>query len=141
MITIKELYPVVHIAKHTENQQRFVVYSDTRNNNLLLRDVLLAVDDQRTSIIPVSFQAPDLISTIWEHFKSTPEQPMTYEVHGLGVDLDNLKQKYVLYFPLYERGQQLMKEQGASCLARPEEMFFSDVERDGYKGPRFRRIR
>jgi len=34
-----------------------------------------------------------------------------------------------------------MKEQGAGCLARPEEMFFSDVERDGYKGPRFRRIR
>jgi len=98
MITIKELYPVVHIAQHTENQQKFAVYSDTRNNNLLLRDVLLAVDVGFT-IIPVHFQLPELTNTIWEHFKSTPERPMTYEVHGLGVDLDNLKQKYVLYFP------------------------------------------
>ncbi len=140
MVTIKELFPVVHMAQHTENQQRFAVYSDIRNGNMLLRDVLLAVDD-RFTIVPVSFQASELTNTVWGHFKSTSEHQMIYQVHGLGVDLDDLRQKYVLYSPLYERGQQLLREQGASCLARPEEMFFSEVERGEYKGPRFRRIR
>ena len=107
---------------------------------MLLRDVLLAVDD-RFTIVPVSFQASELTNTVWGHFKSTSEHQMIYQVHGLGVDLDDLRQKYVLYSPLYERGQQLLREQGASCLARQEEMFFSEVERGEYKGPRFRRIR
>lgn len=140
MISILEFYPVVYIAKHTENEQKFAVYSNVLNNDLLLRDVLLAAD-QRFTIIPGSFKRPELTNTVWEHFKSTSKHKMTYVVHGLGMDLDNLGQKYVLYSPRYESGKQQMKYEGVSCLARPQEMFFSNVERDGYNGPRFRRIR
>ncbi len=139
MVKIFELYPRVHIAKHTENELKFAVYSNAINNDLLLRDILFAADPSFT-IIPCHFQRPEITNTIWEHFKSTPECPLTYLVHGLGIDLEYLRQKYVLYSPLYESGQQLIKKQGVTCLARPQELFFGAVERDIYKGLRFRRI-
>ncbi len=139
MVKILELYPRVHIAKHTENELKFAAYSNAFNNDLLLRDMSFTPDSGFT-IIPYHFQRPELNNTVWEHFKSTPECSLTYLVHGLGIDLEYLWQTYVLYSPLHESGQRLMKDEGVTCLARPQELFFGVVERDLYKGPRFRRI-
>ncbi|GEM_PF-4224655 len=125
------------LAKHTEEERQFVVHH-YKDGDFLLRDIFLP-NDQRIFVISTRLQLPNITNTTWEHFKSTPEQPMTYVVHGLGIDLIDAKE-YVLYSPQYQGGQKLMLEQQVDCLARPREMFFSGVSRDGYNGPRFRRI-
>ncbi len=137
-ILLTELYLPVHRAKHSEEGRKFDVYVNSKTHDLLLVDIFLF--DRQLMIVPAHFQRDDLTNTFWEHFKSTSEHPMTYLVHGLGIDLEDLEQKYVIYSPQYESGKQSMKEQRVTCLARPEEMFFSGVNRDGYSGPRFRRI-
>ena len=137
-ILIKEFYLPAGRAKHTEQEKVFQIYSDIRNNDLLLCDLQMEID-RECIIIPAHFQKPELTNTIWEHFKSAPKHLMMYLVHGLGIDLDHLE-RFVLYSPRYESGQQQMWNEGVTCLVRPEEMFFSEVIRDGYKGPRFRRI-
>jgi len=129
-ILIKE-----YIAKHSERERRYLI--SNHDGNYLLRDVNLT--NQRIMVIPPRFQRPEITNTFWEHFKSASEQRMTYLVRGLAVDVDRWE-RLVLYFPLYEHGRQLLREQEADFLVRPEEMFFSGVSRDGYNGPRFRRI-
>lgn len=130
-------YTVVNIAQHTEKGQKFVVYSND-TDHFLLRALELAGTDERVEI-PTNTQFSDVMDTVWEHFKSKTDHPMTYLVHGVGVNVDDLEQ-FVLYSPRYAAGKLLMKEQGVTCLARPRLMFFSEVEREEYKGPRFRRI-
>ena len=137
-VTIKESYLPIGRAKHSEEEKVFQIYSDMGSNDLLLCDIKLGIDRDQV-IIPAHFQRADLIQSIWEHFKSTAEDPMTYLVQGLATDLDTLA-RFVLYYPLYERGEKLLQQQGVGALARPEEMFFSGVSREGYNGPRFRRI-
>lgn len=123
------------IAKHSELERRYVI--SNHKGDYLLRDINLT--NQRIIVIPPYFQRADLTNTFWEHFKSTPEHRMTYLVRGLAVDVDRWE-RLVLYFPLYESGRRLLHQQEVDFLVRPEEMFFSGVERDGYKGPRFRQI-
>jgi len=126
------------LAKHTEEERQFVVYP-YRKGDFLLRDVRLPQDHRMVTVIPPRYKHPEIYAnTVWEHFKSTPENPMTYLVHGRGIDLSDAT-RYVLYSPQYQRGRELMLEQQVDCLARPEEMFFSGVSRDGYNGPRFRK--
>lgn len=137
-ILIKDFYLPEGRAKHSERDKIFQIYSDTRNGDLLLCGLRVEIDRELV-IIPAHFQRADLTNTVWEHFKSTAEHPMTYLVHGLGVSLDSFE-RYVLYSPQYESGQKLLWEQWADCLARPEGMFFSQIERDGYKGLRFKMI-
>ena len=143
--TAETFFLPLYETQHTEQKQKFQVFINTLTSDFLLLDVtayylgLTIPPSQRVSI-PTRFQVAELTNTLWEHFKSTPEHPMTYEVLGLGIDLDNLKHKYVLYSPRYQSGFELMKKQGVTCLARPEQMFFGEVERDGYKGRRFRPI-
>ena len=124
-----------YVAKHTEQERRYIL--SNHDGDFLLRDINLT--NQRIVIIPPHFQRPEITITLWEHFKSTIEQPMTYLVRGLAVDVDRLE-RFVLYFPLYEQGRKLLQQQEVDFLVRPEEMFFSGVCRDGYNGPRFRRI-
>ena len=144
MVVLTKRYQIMHIAQHTEEEQKFVVYASPSSKDLLLHDLslreTLLTFSPETTILPVHFQLPEIIDTVWEHFKSKPEDRMTYLVHGFGVNLRNLSQEFVLYSPQYPRGQQLLQGQLATCLARPKEMFFSQVERDGYQGPRFRKI-
>lgn len=122
---------VIHRAQHTEDSgKKFVVYT-----GFLLR--VMGLESPTTTF---SNEQPEgLVGSIWEHFKSKPENLMTYEIQGIGIDVDT-GDKYVLYSPLYESGQSLMRNNDVTCLARPEEMFFSDVEKDEYRGPRFRKL-
>lgn len=137
-VLITQLYTPIHLAKHSEQEdKKFIVYD--YNGDFLLRDQKLDLE-RKIITIPPRFQQPEITNTIWEHFKSTTKEPMTYQVYGLGMDLDRFE-RFVLYVPLYQNGQKRLEVEGANCLARPEKMFFSEVERDGYKGKRFRQIR
>lgn len=136
---LQEPLPLL-FAVHTEKDIRFQIYP-YGTGDLLLRDIDSEHHGERVLVIPSrsSSSSPELANTVWEHFKSKLHDPMTYLVHGWGIDLDS-SERYVVYSPLYERGQQRLREQGVSCMVRPEDMFFSQVDRDGYKGLRFRRI-
>jgi len=154
-VRLEDIYEYKGKAKHTEEERIFQIYFHTDTRAIVLRDFMIGdslaqsrdrqpherylTNEFVEAIIPSHPQATALAYTVWEHFKSTPEDLMTYMVHGIGASIDTLE-RFVLYSPRYERGQQLLREQGVTCLARPEEMFFSEIERDGYKGPRFRRI-
>jgi hypothetical protein len=62
---------------------------------------------------------------IYEHFKGS-----RYEVHGVGTHTET-GETLVFYRTLYG---------DYSFWVRPLTMFTEHVERDGYSGPRFRRI-
>lgn len=62
----------------------------------------------------------------FRHFKGGK-----YKMIGIAKDSENPDMELVVYQALYgERG----------LWVRPKEMFFSNVERDGYSGPRFTEI-
>lgn len=62
----------------------------------------------------------------FRHFKGGK-----YKMIGIAKDSENPDRELVVYQALYgERG----------LWVRPKEMFFSNVERDGYSGPRFTEI-
>lgn len=62
----------------------------------------------------------------FRHFKGGK-----YKMIGIAKDSENPDRELVVYQALY----------GERCLwVRPKEMFFSNVERDGYSGPRFTEI-
>ena len=133
-------YNIVNIAQHTEKTQKFAVYSSAEPNHFWLRNLVLAGKD---NLLPLPrAQSNDLGLTVWEHYKyfsGETAEPMTYVVHGIGVDVEYLDQ-FVLYSPTYKRGFQRMEMQGVTCLARPKEMFLGHVDKEKYKGPRFRRV-
>lgn len=62
---------------------------------------------------------------IYEHFKG-----QRYEVFGIARHSET-EEVFVSYRKLYD---------DYSYWVRPAEMFLGDVERDGYVGPRFRRV-
>lgn len=62
----------------------------------------------------------------YRHFKGG-----IYKYFGIAKFTENPSQEMVVYQALYgEKG----------LWVRPKEMFFSNIERDGYKGPRFKEI-
>lgn len=61
---------------------------------------------------------------VYRHFKGK-----NYRVHGLANDSET-REVMVVYEPLYPH-------EGKRFCVRPLEMFVEEVERDGYKGPRF----
>lgn len=63
---------------------------------------------------------------IYEHFKG-----QRYEVFGIARHSET-EEVFVSYRKLYD---------DYSCWVRPVQMFVGNVERDGYAGPRFRRVR
>lgn len=67
----------------------------------------------------------DIEPGIYEHFKG-----QRYEVFGIARHSET-EEVFVLYRKLYD---------DYSYWVRPVEMFLGDVERDGYVGPRFRRV-
>lgn len=70
---------------------------------------------------------------VWEHFKSTPQNPKKYLVIGEAINSET-HETLVLYVPLYGEYR---------VIARPKEMFLSDVYRpdyNNYLGPRFRYV-
>lgn len=62
---------------------------------------------------------------VYEHFKGA-----RYEVIGVGRHSET-EEPFVFYRQLYGDG---------GCWVRPLAMFTEPVERDGYRGPRFRRV-
>lgn len=62
---------------------------------------------------------------IYEHFKG-----QRYEVFGIATHSET-EEVFVSYRKLYD---------DYSYWVRPVEMFLGNVERDGYAGPRFRRV-
>lgn len=59
----------------------------------------------------------------YRHFKGN-----IYRLIGIAKDSEDPERELVVYQAMYgEKG----------LWVRPKEMFFSDVDRDGYKGPRF----
>lgn len=64
---------------------------------------------------------------IYRHFKGN-----LYEVIGIA-NHSETRELMVVYKPLYEHD-------GEEFCVRPIEMFNDEVERDGYKGPRFKLI-
>ena len=67
----------------------------------------------------------ELTPGVYEHFKGA-----RYEVLGTGRHSET-EEWYVFYRQLYGDG---------GCWVRPLAMFTEEVERDGYRGPRFRRV-
>jgi len=76
---------------------------------------------------------------IYEHYKSTPEQPMLYQVLFLSHNESNLE-ILVNYVPLYHRYDELTKD-GISIWTRPLKDFESTVEYNGKTVPRFKLIK
>jgi len=62
----------------------------------------------------------------YRHFKGG-----LYKYVGIAKYTENPQQEMVIYQAMY--GERLL-------WARPKEMFYSNVERDGYSGPRFQEI-
>ena len=62
---------------------------------------------------------------MYQHFKGGH-----YKLLGIGRNSENRDEEFAVYQSL-EKGY---------IWVRPLEMFFEDVDRDGYKGPRFRLI-
>lgn len=70
------------------------------------------------------------LSGVYEHYKSTPDDPKLYYVVSVKRNIDS-GECLVVYFPLYET-----EDQGIP--ARPLSMFTGSVEVDGQEVPRFR---
>ena len=73
------------------------------------------------------------IGTTYEHYKSTPQKPMLYKITGIARHSENLE-LMVTYMALYDYG-----EYGQSWV-RPLAMFLEDIEINGKKIPRFKRV-
>ena len=78
------------------------------------------------------FKPSDILSLdgIYEHYKSTPENPKYYRVSGVTENTET-GEYFVLYEPLYETNDKHRP-------ARPLLMFTEEVEVDGRLRPRFR---
>lgn len=78
------------------------------------------------------YKSSDTLSLdgIYEHYKSTPEDPKYYQVSGV-VENTETGECFVVYEPLYETDDQ-------PASARPLRMFTEEVEFDGSLMPRFR---
>lgn len=83
------------------------------------------------------------------HYKHDPEkgfQDHAYEVVGVGFhtedDVRPGEEHFLIYRPLYEQNvYKASKDLGIPCFDnRPLEMWMEDVEKDGQKIPRFKKI-
>ena len=77
------------------------------------------------SLPELSPLAQSFVPGKYQHFKGGH-----YEALCVARDCDNKERELVVYRSL---------EKGITWI-RPIEQFFDEVERDGYKGPRFRRV-
>jgi len=74
-------------------------------------------------------------------FKHNPEKgidDMAYEIIGITAHTETLEE-LVVYKPLYEC--KYLKEHNLDFWTRPLDMFLEEVDKDGYKGSRFIRIK
>ena len=77
---------------------------------------------------------------IYRHFKHDPNgenNNHTYEIVGTSYHSET-GEVLVIYKPLYSLN--ILKENNCDYMARPLSMFMENVDRDGYKGPRFIRV-
>lgn len=70
------------------------------------------------------------LNGIYEHYKSTPDNPKLYYVGSVKRDIET-GECLVVYCPLYESDEMLLS-------ARPLSMFTGSVDVDGEELPRFR---
>ncbi len=61
----------------------------------------------------------------YRHFKG-----VIHEIIGVAKNTENHDQEFVIYYHPDENGK-------TQLWARPADMFTEEVDRDGYKGPRF----
>ena len=78
---------------------------------------------------------PDIQLGFYEHYKSTPEKPMLYEVIGLAKHSET-DEILVVYIPQYE--SEWVKP--ATMCVRPYKMFVELVEYNGQQQSRFRHL-
>lgn len=71
------------------------------------------------------------------HFKSTGGNDHLYKIVGLARHTET-DEMMVIYEALYQNDW--IKEAKTQLSARPLNMFVEEVDRDGYKGPRFKLI-
>ena len=137
-------YTIVDIAKHTERDEKYAVCLPEEDfsfaPDFILRDLDKVMGDSPASMGESAHTGQSmLMDRRFEHWKSKPHDKKLYLVSGVG--MDKVAERYVLYAPLYERGKVRMDADDVSCLARPFDNFFELVNRDGYRGSRFRRVR
>ncbi len=93
-------------------------------------------------ILPERVPEPGL----YYHYKHDPKGPVNnyaYEVLGVSSHTEEDGVWFVIYRPLYaEAGvYQASRKLGVPCFdSRPVEMWLEEVEKDGVKIPRFRKI-
>jgi hypothetical protein len=73
------------------------------------------------------------LAGIYEHHKSTPDDPKFYEV-DFAVQSQKTGECFVIYRPLYETGE-------TRPSARPLDMFMDTVVVDGHESARFQSVR
>lgn len=76
---------------------------------------------------------------IYEHYKSTPEHRMLYQVLFLSHNEENLE-VLVHYVPLYHDENDKVTSDGIAIWTRTLKDFTAEVEYAGKTGPRFRLI-
>ena len=86
------------------------------------------------------FQGPGF----YYHYKHTPEKGVrdyAYEVLNIGhhTEIENKEEsKLIVYRPLYESA--FVYKEGKHWDVRPYNMFLENVEKENYKGERFKKI-
>ncbi len=97
--------------------------------------------------LPMPKQVPE--AGFYYHYKHDPNGPVNnyaYEVVGVGFHTEDDarpgEEHFLVYRPLYEASvYKASKDLGIPCFDnRPLEMWMEDVEKDGRKFPRFRKI-
>lgn len=75
------------------------------------------------------------VGEIYKHFKSDD----TYQIVAISRHTET-QEVFVVYKPIsYELDW--LKEENCDSAARPLSMFMDEIDRDGYKGPRFIKIK
>ena len=127
------------LAQHSEEKEiKYLIFSNESSYNLLITENEKTRVPDNYNLLKRDEDYEKFNQTRWEHFKSSPQAPMTYKTSGLGVNL--LGEKFVLYCPEYQHGLDMLKQENADCLARPHSMFTSNIARGEYDGPRFKNI-
>lgn len=72
---------------------------------------------------------------VYEHYKSTPEDPRFYQVLGVARNTET-DELYANYIPLYV----IPEHRGPRLQVRPLDMFLEEVEYKGQTKPRFKYI-
>lgn len=102
----------------------------------------IRLDHIESSIVTDQHIRESVPSGIYEHFKSTPENPKFYSVLGAGRDVDHGSYRvgYWALYPPHTREFAFRQLVGPNPKTRKHDGFLNPVKRAGYEGPRFRLV-